>query len=206
MFARVCNHVADFNVQNKCLTAKLLQQDHRYHILRKTFSTLYRRHYDLISKFNFGLRALLRDGLSGPEFLSSGDLVYKFRGLIEMNDFSLLFRKIIARCRRVGCGSSVMRQSACLVFNLIMVVGFDCVAFFGCAPVGRASDSLMAPSWYCSFWLVGAGASCLLLGPPGYGCFLLLLFFDWFRGFDGLFGAQGSPSSDSLLTLLSPLF
>ena len=30
-FARVCNHVADFNARNKCLTAKLLQQGYRYH-------------------------------------------------------------------------------------------------------------------------------------------------------------------------------
>ena len=36
-FARVCNHVTDFNARNKCLTAKLLQQGYRYHKLRKTF-------------------------------------------------------------------------------------------------------------------------------------------------------------------------
>ena len=36
-FARVFNHVADFNVRNKCSTAKLLQQDYQYHKLRKTF-------------------------------------------------------------------------------------------------------------------------------------------------------------------------
>ena len=29
-FARVCNHVTDFNARNKCLTAKLLQQGYRY--------------------------------------------------------------------------------------------------------------------------------------------------------------------------------
>ena len=33
-FARVCNHVADFNTRNKCLTAKLLQQGYRYYKLR----------------------------------------------------------------------------------------------------------------------------------------------------------------------------
>ena len=43
-FARVCNHVADFNARNKCLTAKLLQQGYLYHKLRKTFSKFYRRH------------------------------------------------------------------------------------------------------------------------------------------------------------------
>ena len=53
-FARVCSHVADFNTRNKCLTAKLLKQGYRYHKLRKAFSKLYRRHYELISKFNVG--------------------------------------------------------------------------------------------------------------------------------------------------------
>ena len=68
-FARVCNHVADFNARNKCLTAKLLQQGYRYHKLRKTFSKFYRRHYELISKFNVGLKTLLREGLSEPELM-----------------------------------------------------------------------------------------------------------------------------------------
>ena len=91
-FARVCNHVADFNVRNKCLTAKLFQQDYRYHKLRKTFSKSYRRHYELISKFDVGLKTLkLHEGLSEPEFYV--DLVYKFKKLIGMNNFSFQFRK-----------------------------------------------------------------------------------------------------------------
>ena len=36
-FAKICNHLADFNAQNKCLTATLLQQGYRYHKLRKHF-------------------------------------------------------------------------------------------------------------------------------------------------------------------------
>ena len=55
-FARVCNHVTDFNARNKCFTAKLLQQGYRYHKLRKTFSKFNRRHYELISKYNVGLK------------------------------------------------------------------------------------------------------------------------------------------------------
>ena len=55
-FARVCNHVVNFNARNKCLTAKLLQQGYRYHKLRKTFSKFYRIHYMSISKFNVGLK------------------------------------------------------------------------------------------------------------------------------------------------------
>ena len=76
-FVRVCNHVMDFNARNKCLTAKLLQQGFRYNKLRKTFSKFDRRHYELINKYNVGLKTLLREGLSEPEFY--GDLVYKFK-------------------------------------------------------------------------------------------------------------------------------
>ena len=133
-FARVCNHVTDVNARNKCLTAKLLQQGYRYHKLRKTFSKFYRRHYELISKYNVGIKTFLGEGLSEPEFY--GDLVYKFKKLIGSNDFSFQFRKIITRYRRIGYNLNVMRQSECLVFNPITV------------------DNL-------------AGASCLLLGPPG---------------------------------------
>ena len=99
-FARVCNHAANFNARNKCLTPKLLQQGYRYHKLRKTFSKFYRRHFELISKFNVGLKTLLREGLSEPEFY--GDLVYKFKKLIGRNDFSVEFKKIITRYRRIG--------------------------------------------------------------------------------------------------------
>ena len=76
-FARVSGRVADFNARNKSLTAKLLQQGYRYHKLRKTFSKFYRRHYELVSKFNVGLKPLLHQGLSELEFY--GDLVYKLK-------------------------------------------------------------------------------------------------------------------------------
>ena len=141
-FARVCNHVTDFNARNKCLTAKLLQQGYRYHKLRKTFSKFYRRHYELISKYNVGLKTLLSEGLSEPEFY--GDLVYKFKKLFGSNDFSFQFRKIITRYRCIGYNLNVMRQSACLVFNPVTVDNY--AAFFNCTPVCRASDSMMAPT------------------------------------------------------------
>ena len=70
-FATVCNHVADFNARNNCLIAKLLQQGYRYHKFQ-TFSKFNRRHNELITKFNDGLKALLRECLSEPEFY--GDL------------------------------------------------------------------------------------------------------------------------------------
>ena len=141
-FARVCNHFTDFNARNKCLTAKLLQQGYRYHKLRKTFSKFDRRHYELISKYNVGLKTLLGEGLSEPEFY--GDLVYNFKKLKRRKKKSFQFRIIITRYRRTGYNLNVMRQSACLVFNSVMVDGY--AAFFNCTPVGRASDSLMTPT------------------------------------------------------------
>ena len=59
-------------------------------------------------------------------------------------DFSFQFRKIITHYRRIGYNLNVMRQSACLVFNPIMVDNY--AAFLNCTPVGRASDSMMAPT------------------------------------------------------------
>ena len=55
-FARVFGHVHNFNTPNKVLTAKLLRQGYRYHELRKAFSKFYRRHFDLVSEYNVGLK------------------------------------------------------------------------------------------------------------------------------------------------------
>ena len=59
----------------------------------------------------------------------------------KIYDFEI---EIISRYRRIGYNLNVMRQSACLVFNPIMVDNY--AAFFNCMPVGRASDSMMAPT------------------------------------------------------------
>ena len=121
IFARVCSHIEDF-------------------IARKFF----RRHYELISKFNVGLKSLLRiqQGLLEPEFY--GDLVYKFKKIMGRTDFSDQFRKIKIRHKRISYNLNVMRQYACLVVNPITVDSF--AALFNCMPVDRASDSMMAPT------------------------------------------------------------
>ena len=62
-FARASSCVANFNTRNKLLTQKLLKQGYRYHKLRKTLPKFYRQYYDLISKFQVGLKSLLRQGL-----------------------------------------------------------------------------------------------------------------------------------------------
>ena len=87
---KICSS-EDFNARNKCLTAKLRKQGYRYHRLRKAIYKFYRRHYKLVSKFNVGLKSLLHQGLSVPEFY--GDLVYKFKTIMGRTDFSYQFRK-----------------------------------------------------------------------------------------------------------------
>ena len=145
-FARVSSHVTDFNARNKSLTAKLLQQGYQYHKLRKTFSKFYRRHYELVSKFNVGLKTFLHQSLSEPELY--GDLVYKFKKNVGRADFSNQLKKKkkkkIVRYKRIGYNINIMRQSACLVCNPITVNNF--ASLFNCTPVGRVSDSMMAPT------------------------------------------------------------
>ena len=141
-FARVSSHVADFNTRNISLTAKLLQQGYRCHKLRKTFSKVYRRRYELISKFSVGLKTLLHQGLSEPEFY--GDLVYKFKTIVSRADVSDQFRKIIVHYKCIGYNINIMRKPACSLFNPITVNIF--ASLFNCTPVGRASDSMMVPT------------------------------------------------------------
>ena len=59
-------------------------------------------------------------------------------------DFSDWFRKIIICHKRIGYDLNVMRQSACLVINPIIVDNF--AALFNCTTVDRASDSMMVPT------------------------------------------------------------
>ena len=109
-FARMSSHVQDFNTRNKVLTAKFLRQGYRYHKIRKAFLKYYRRHFDIVSKYNVGLKTLLLQGISEPEFY--GDLVYKFRKIIGKNYFPHHFKKIIVRYKKIGYNIDVLRQTA----------------------------------------------------------------------------------------------
>ena len=131
-FARASSNVADFNIRNKLLIHKLLKQGYRYCKLHKIFSKFYRRYYDLISKFQVGLKSLLRQGLSEPEFY--GDLVYKLKKIIGSNNFSAQFIKTISHFKKIGYNINEMLETACLVVNPIMVSNF--AFLFNCTPVG----------------------------------------------------------------------
>ena len=111
------------------LREKLHRQRYRYHKLRKAFSKI-------VHKSNVGLKTLLLQGLSEPEFY--GDLVFKFRKIIGKYDFPYHFKKIIVRYKKIGYNIDVLRQTACLVVNPIKVNNF--AYLFDCTTVRRASD------------------------------------------------------------------
>ena len=105
-------------------------------IFKRIFSNLPLDYFDIVFKYNVGLKTLLLQGLS--ELECYGDLVYKFRKIIGKNDFPYDFKKIIVRYKKIGYNTNVMRQTACLVVNPIKVYSF--AYLFNCATVGRTSD------------------------------------------------------------------
>ena len=81
----------------------------------------------------------MQQGICNPGFY--GDLVYKFKKIIRNPNFSDLSERIVNRFKRAGY-IYIMRQTACLVFNPIMVEGY--AALFSCTAVARASDPMTA--------------------------------------------------------------
>ena len=113
---------------------------YRYHKLRKAFSKFYRRHFELIEKYHVSLTKIMQQGICYPEFY--GDFVYKFKEIIGNPNFSNLFKRIVNRFKRAGYSLDIMRQTACLVFNPIMVEGY--AALFSFTAVVQASASMTA--------------------------------------------------------------
>ena len=118
------------------------RQGYRYFKLRKAFSKFYRRHSALLEKYSVSLKTLLQQGISEPEFY--GDLVYRFRKIVGKSNFSEQFRKLINRYKRIGYSLDIMRQTACLVVNPIIVDGY--ASLFNCMAAVRASDLMTASS------------------------------------------------------------
>ena len=118
---------------------------------KKTFSKFYHRYSELIVKYIIGLKTLLQQGISEPLFY--GDLAYKFKRIVGKPNFSGQFKKVIKRYVKVGYNLDVMRKSACLVLNLIMVYSYGFL--FNCTTVGQASDSMTALTYSFNRW-VGA--------------------------------------------------
>ena len=82
----------------------------------------------------------MQQGICNPEFY--GDLVYKFKKIIGNPKFSDLFKRIADRFKRAGYTLDIIRQTACIVFNPIMIEGY--ATLFSCTAVVQASDSMTA--------------------------------------------------------------
>ena len=63
-------------------------------------------------------------------------LYINLRKSLENPNFSVLFKRMVKRFRRTGYNLDIMRQTACLVFNPIMVD--DSAALFSCTAVVQA--------------------------------------------------------------------
>ena len=137
-FARASSHVTDFNSRNKFLTAKLLRQGYRYHKLRKAFSKFYLRHFELNEKYHVSLKILCNKVFVIQNFMEIWYI--NLRKSLEIQS-SLIFSNV-NRFKRVGYSLDIIGQTACLVFNPIMIEGY--VALFSCMAVVQASDSMTA--------------------------------------------------------------
>ena len=82
----------------------------------------------------------MQQGICNPEFY--GDLVYKFKKIVGNPIFSNLFKRTVNYFKRAGYTLDIMRQTACLVLNPIMVEGY--AALFSCTAVVQASYSMSA--------------------------------------------------------------
>ena len=64
--------------------------------------------------------------------------LYRFRKIVGKSNFSEEFRKLINRYKRIGYSLDIMRQTACLVVNPIIVDGY--ASLFNSTTAVRASD------------------------------------------------------------------
>ena len=70
--------------------------------------------------------------------------LYNYLRTEGKSNFSEQFRKLINRYKRIGYSLDIMRQTACLVVNPIIVDGY--ASLFNCTTAVRASDSMTASS------------------------------------------------------------
>ena len=81
------------------------------------------------------LKTLLQ-GLS--ELECYGDLVCEFRKIVDKTDFSVQFKTIVTRYMKLGYNMDILRQTACMAVDPIMVDNFAIV--FNCTTVCRSSE------------------------------------------------------------------
>ena len=70
-------------------------------------------------KYSASLKKLLQQGIADPEIYDG--LVYRFRKTAGKSNCSEQIGKLINRYKRIGYNLALMRQTACIVVNPIMV-------------------------------------------------------------------------------------
>ena len=88
----------------------------------------------MISKFQVGLKSLLRQGLLEPDFY--GDLMYKLKKIVGSYNFAVQFIKIISYYKKIGYTINVLQQTAHLIVTL----------------AGRTSDSMTVQAYLLMRW------------------------------------------------------
>ena len=68
---------------------------YRYHKICKALLKFYRWHFDIVSKYSVVLKTLLLQGLPEPKFY--GDLVYRFRKVIDKHDLPYHFKMFVTK-------------------------------------------------------------------------------------------------------------
>ena len=86
--------------------------------------------------------------------------MYRFRKIVGESNFSEKFRKLINRYKRIGYSLDIMRQTASLVVNPVIVDGYT--SLFNCTTAVRASGSMTASSSNFNQTI------CLVLCPPWF--------------------------------------
>ena len=74
----------------------------------------------------------------------NGDLVFKLKKIVDSNNFSAQFIRIISHYKKIGFYINVLQLTACLVVNPITIGNF--AFLFDCTRVGRTSDSMTVPT------------------------------------------------------------
>ena len=69
--------------------------------------------------YSVELKALLLQGLSEPEPEFCGELLHQLKKIFGKNDFHKHFKKTIVRHKKIGYYKDVLRQTACLVVDLV---------------------------------------------------------------------------------------
>ena len=89
-----------------------------------------------MSKYSVGLKALLQESLSEPELY--GDLVCKFRKVVDKTDFSVQCRKIVTSYKKIGYNMDILQLIARIIVNPIMVDNYG--TLFNSTTVDQSSD------------------------------------------------------------------